>query len=292
MKEGNEGLTSYLKTATKRLLKNLIDSELPRYHRYPDKNYLPYIHMKLLLALKSELVGNSNIVALFDEYRKMKDGLVKREQLNAIMMLLVRMVDAPKMGKHENLTLKRIPLLLDETSFERKKIEKRISEIEAKLSPFKKWRNKKGAHVDLESTVFQDSMNIYITMWGSYACYGEQPPPEDTVALALGNRYRDLKSHLDILNKYNWKNELDGEICDTLDAIKELEEYYDPVTGNRVVRMSIGNTYDEINETISEAIEMISDLLEYVAELCKARHGEVFIPVKIGDNDAQVSPTR
>ena len=195
------------------------------------------------------------------------------------MMLLVRMVDSPKIGKHENLTLKRIPLLLDETSFEREKIEKQISEIETKLSPFKTWRNKKGAHIDLDSTVFQDRMNMFVTLWGSYAWYGEQQPREDAIALAFENRYKDLKSHLDVLNRYNWTEELDDEICDTLDAIKELEEYYDPVTGNRVVRMSIGNTYDEINETISEATDMISDLLNYVGELCKASYGHWRLPM-------------
>ena len=287
MKPGNvnESLIFYLKAETNRLLKYDIWGDLPCYHRGPDKGYLPYIHMKLKMALESGNPEHSCIVTLFDKYKKMEAGLLKWEQLIVVVMRLVRMIDSPKMQQHENLTLKRIPLLLEETSFERREIDKKISAIETKLKPLKTWRDKDLAHVDLDYMVFQDEANSFATMFGAYTWIGEKPRG-DTVALAYEDRYKKLNDHLDFLKQVNTTGIFDVDIRRVEDWFKKLEKYYDPVTGKQKELYDIGNTYDEINETISEVIDMISDLLDYVGELCKSRYGEVFIPARKGDNDA------
>ena len=286
MKEENVSLFLYLRKETEELLRNRLHSYLPRYHRGPDKDYLPYIHMKLTLEMKSELSARASIATLFDEYRKMEDGIVKRELLDSIVIRLCRMIDSRKIAGKEPLTLKRIPQLLEEGSFEKNEIVRQIKDIETKLVDIEDYRHKNVAHIDLDNQCIKDEMGIYVTTWGAYSWIGEKPPSEDTVALAFGNRYKKLNDHLDLLRRNNSKGELEDDIRRIENAIKELKVYYDPVTSKRVESKGIGNTYDEINETISETIDLISKLLDFVGNLCKERFGEVFTSVQLEPDDA------
>ena len=289
MNEENTGLILHLRAGTEKLLRNRVLSTLPRYHRDPNKDYLPYIHRKLTLEMKSKNPARASIETLFDEYKKMEDGIVKRELLDSIVIRLCRLIDSRRISGNEPLTLKRIPSLLKVDSVERNEVERQIREIETKLVDIEEYRHKSCAHIDLDDQCFQDKTDIYITMWGAYSWVGDKPPREDTVALAFGNRYTKLNSHRDLLHRYNSNGVFDDDIRRIEDAIKELKEYYDPVTCNRVERKGIGNTYDEINDTISEAIDMISCLLDFVGNLCQERFEEVFTPVQLKPDDAQTT---
>ncbi|MCY3554960.1 MAG: hypothetical protein OXH56_06510 [Gemmatimonadetes bacterium] len=293
MKPGNisDSLICYLKTETAKLLKDNTYGRIPCYHRCPDKDYLPYIHMKLWTTLELRDKDAISIVSLYDEYKEMENSRLKWVYFNYIVILLNSMMDPPKMsGKNpitkeritrHPLTLKQIPLVLEKESFGKektKRVEDKINEIETAWNPYKKWRNEKVVHTDLSSTILQDKINLYTTFFGSYSWMGEKEPG-DTRALGYKQHYKELDNHLDILKQENGTGIFDHDIKRIENHKKWMvENVYDPVSDKHQELYDIGDTYDEINKTISEVIDLISDLLNDVGKLCKERYGKVFTP--------------
>jgi hypothetical protein len=79
-------------------------------------------------------------------------GYLQHTLFDDILLHLARLTDPPETGsgknRQENLTMRRLPQLIADTTF-KSKVEKLLNQVEQKCDFARKWRHKRLAHADL-----------------------------------------------------------------------------------------------------------------------------------------------